>query len=57
LRFVLANTGVSTVIPGAKSVAQMTANLTAADTDLPSDVVDALRTLFADHIERDPLPW
>jgi len=57
LLFVLANTGVSTVIPGAKSVAQLTANLAAADADLPADVVEALRALFAEHIEGDPLRW
>jgi len=57
LRFVLANTGVSTVIPGAKSVAQLTANLAAADADLPADVAAALQALFADHIEGDPLRW
>jgi aryl-alcohol dehydrogenase-like predicted oxidoreductase len=57
LQFVLANSGVSTAIPGAKSVAQLTANLAAADADLPADVFDALRALFADHIEGDPLPW
>jgi aryl-alcohol dehydrogenase-like predicted oxidoreductase len=57
LLFVLANTGVSTVIPGAKSVAQLTANLAAADADLPADVVGALRALFAEHIEGDPLRW
>jgi aryl-alcohol dehydrogenase-like predicted oxidoreductase len=57
LLFVLANTGVSTVIPGAKSVAQLATNLAAAGADLPADVVDALRALFADQIEGDPLPW
>jgi aryl-alcohol dehydrogenase-like predicted oxidoreductase len=57
LLFVLANTGVATVIPGAKSVAQLTANLAAADADLSADVVKALRALFAEHIEGDPLRW
>jgi aryl-alcohol dehydrogenase-like predicted oxidoreductase len=57
LRFVLANTGVSTVIPGAKSVAQLTANLAAADADLPAGVVEKLSALFADHIAGDPLRW
>jgi aryl-alcohol dehydrogenase-like predicted oxidoreductase len=57
LLFVLANTGVSTVIPGAKSVAQLATNLAAAGADLPADVVDALRALFADQVEGDPLPW
>jgi aryl-alcohol dehydrogenase-like predicted oxidoreductase len=48
LRFVLANSGVSTVIPGSKSVEQLAANLAAADGDLPGDVLAALRVLFAD---------
>jgi len=57
LRFVLANSGVSTVIPGSKSVTQLKANLQAADEDLPADVVAALRALFAEQLAGDPLPW
>jgi aryl-alcohol dehydrogenase-like predicted oxidoreductase len=57
LRFVLANTGVSTVIPGAKSVAQVEANIAAADEDLPKETVAALQELFAEHIADEPLPW
>jgi aryl-alcohol dehydrogenase-like predicted oxidoreductase len=57
LRFVLANSGVSTVIPGTKSVAQLKANLEAADDDLPTDVLVALRALFEEQIAGDPLPW
>jgi aryl-alcohol dehydrogenase-like predicted oxidoreductase len=57
LRFVLANSGVSTVIPGTKSVAQLKANLEAADEDLPADVLAALRALFAERLAADPLPW
>lgn len=57
LRFVLANSGVSTVIPGTKSVAQLKANLEAADEDLPTDVLVALRALFEEQIAGDPLPW
>jgi aryl-alcohol dehydrogenase-like predicted oxidoreductase len=57
LRFVLANSGVATVIPGSKSTAQLKANLEAADADLPTDVQAALRALFAEELAGDPLPW
>ncbi|GAA1966709.1 aldo/keto reductase [Catenulispora subtropica] len=57
LRFVLANSGVSTVIPGTKSVAQLRANIAAADEDLPAETVEALRKLFAEKIAGDPLDW
>jgi aryl-alcohol dehydrogenase-like predicted oxidoreductase len=57
LRFVLANSGVSTVIPGAKSVAQVASNLAAADDDLPAETVAEIRQLFADRIAAAPLPW
>ena len=57
LRFVLANSGVSTVIPGSKSVTQLKANLAAADEDLPADVRAALRALFDEQVAGDPLPW
>lgn len=57
LRFVLANTGVSTVIPGTKSIAQLEASLLAADDDLPADVLSALRDLFAQEIAGDPVGW
>ena len=57
LRFVLANRGVSTVIPGAKSVAQAGANIAAADEDLPKETVVALRELFAEHIAGRPVAW
>lgn len=33
------------------------ANVAAADEDLPADIVTALRTLFAERIAGDPLPW
>jgi aryl-alcohol dehydrogenase-like predicted oxidoreductase len=57
LRFVLANSGVSTVIPGTKSVEQLRANVAAADADLPADTVAAVRTLFAEKIAGDPTGW
>lgn len=43
LRFVLAQPEVSTVIPGAKSVEQLRANLAAAEQPLPAETVDAIR--------------
>jgi aryl-alcohol dehydrogenase-like predicted oxidoreductase len=57
LRFTLANSGVSTVIPGSKSVTQLKANLQAADEDLPADVLAALHALYAERLAADPLPW
>ena len=57
LRFTLANSGVSTVIPGTKSLAQLTTSLAAADEDLPAEVVSGFRALFAKRIAGDPLPW
>jgi aryl-alcohol dehydrogenase-like predicted oxidoreductase len=57
LRFALANPGVATVIPGSKSLAQLTDNLRAAQGELPADVLAALRELFAREIEGDPVGW
>lgn len=57
LRFVLANSGVSTVIPGTKSVTQLAASLRAADGDLPGDVLAGLHELFAREIAGRPVGW
>jgi aryl-alcohol dehydrogenase-like predicted oxidoreductase len=57
LRFVLANPGVATVIPGAKSMAQLEDNLAAAAAPLPAGTVAAIRTLFDEHIAGRPLAW
>jgi aryl-alcohol dehydrogenase-like predicted oxidoreductase len=57
LRFVLANPGVATVIPGAKSIAQLEDNLAAAEAPLPPATVAALRTLFVEQIAGRPLAW
>jgi aryl-alcohol dehydrogenase-like predicted oxidoreductase len=57
LRFVLANRGVSTVIPGSKSMAQLLDNLAAAEAPLPADTVAAARSLFAAEIAGRPLAW
>ena len=57
LRFVLANAGVSTVIPGAKSMDQLEDNLAAATPPLPGATVAAFQALFAEHIADRPLAW
>lgn len=57
LQFCLAQSAVSTVIPGAKSVEQALDNIAAAHRQLPQDVVQALYTLWREEIAADPLPW
>jgi aryl-alcohol dehydrogenase-like predicted oxidoreductase len=57
LQFCLAQSAVSTVIPGAKSVEQALDNIAAANRQLPADVVGALYALWQDEIAADPLPW
>ncbi|CAN5829049.1 aldo/keto reductase [soil metagenome] len=57
LQFCLAQPEVSTVIPGAKSVAQALDNLAAADQALPAEVVQAIYDLWTQEIAGDPLPW
>ena len=57
LQFVLAQPQVSTVIPGAKSVAQALDNFAAADKDLSAETVQSMRDLWTNEIEGNPLPW
>jgi aryl-alcohol dehydrogenase-like predicted oxidoreductase len=57
LQFVLAQPQVSTVIPGAKTVAQALDNFAAADKQLSPETVRAMRDLWTNEIESDPLPW
>jgi aryl-alcohol dehydrogenase-like predicted oxidoreductase len=57
LQFVLAQPQVSTVIPGAKSVKQALDNFAAADKQLSKETVQAMRDLWINEIESDPLPW
>lgn len=57
LQFVLAQPQVSTVIPGAKSVAQALDNFAAAEKGLSMETVQAMRDLWTNEIESDPLPW
>lgn len=57
LQFVLAQPQVSTVIPGAKTVQQALDNFAAADKQLSAETVQAMRDLWTNEIESNPLPW
>jgi aryl-alcohol dehydrogenase-like predicted oxidoreductase len=57
LRYVLAHPEVSTVIPGAKTVARVSDNAAAEDGRLPDDVVRALDALWERELRDHPLPW
>jgi aryl-alcohol dehydrogenase-like predicted oxidoreductase len=57
LRFVLAQSELSTVIPGAKTVRQLRDNLAAGEAPLDAGTVDAIRALWQQEIAPDPLPW
>jgi aryl-alcohol dehydrogenase-like predicted oxidoreductase len=57
LQYILAQPEVSTIIPGAKTVAQALDNFAAANTQLPADVVSAIHALWEGEIQDDPLPW
>jgi aryl-alcohol dehydrogenase-like predicted oxidoreductase len=57
LRFVLSHPEISSVIPGAKDVAQVHANVAAAGIQLPADTVAAMRQLWEKNLQACPLPW
>jgi aryl-alcohol dehydrogenase-like predicted oxidoreductase len=57
LQYILAQPQVSTVIPGARSVAQVTKNANATSGRLPDAVVDQIHALWEREIKSDPLPW
>jgi aryl-alcohol dehydrogenase-like predicted oxidoreductase len=57
LQYCLAQPEVSTVIPGAKTVAQALDNFAAADHPLSTDTVQAMADLWETDIAADPLPW
>lgn len=57
LQFVLAQPQVSTVIPGAKSVEQALDNFAAADKQLDAETIQAMRDLWTNAIDGNPLPW
>ena len=49
LRFVLADDAVSTTIPGARNVRQVETNVGAADSRLPQEVVERLRSRLGSY--------
>lgn len=57
LQFVLAQPEVSTVIPGAKTVEQALDNFAATEKQLSAETVQAMRALWTNEIEGNPLPW
>lgn len=57
LQFCLAQSAVSTVIPGAKSVEQALDNIAAADKQLPAESVQAIYDLWNREIAGDIPPW
>jgi aryl-alcohol dehydrogenase-like predicted oxidoreductase len=60
LQFILAQPQISTIIPGAKSVAQALDNFSAADKQLSAEVVQAIEAFWASKasgLKDNPLPW
>ncbi len=57
LKFILLHGEISTIIPGAKSVAQVKANCKAADGYLDVAVVAAIEDLWERELAGNPLPW
>jgi len=57
LRYVLAQDGMTAVIPGARSVEQLRTNVAAAGGTLPAETVAAIRRLWEEHVEGTPVAW
>jgi aryl-alcohol dehydrogenase-like predicted oxidoreductase len=57
LQYCLATPGISTVIPGPKSVAQTRDNFAASDVTLPPEAIAGMKALWEQEIAHDPLPW
>jgi len=57
LRFLLAHDGVSTVIPGARTVDLLRDSIAAAAEPLPSATVAAVRDFYARRLAASPLDW
>jgi len=57
LQYILATAGVSSVIPGARTIDQLEANLKASQTVLPGQIKADLDQLFVAELKHDPLPW
>ena len=57
LGFVLAHSEIATAIPGTKSLGQLEANVAAAHTSLPKELVTQMKALWESEIRPNPLPW
>lgn len=57
LRFCLAHSAVSTVIPGNSSMQQLEHNVAAGDEPLPAPHLERLHALWEEQFSREPLPW
>jgi aryl-alcohol dehydrogenase-like predicted oxidoreductase len=57
LQFALAQPGVSTIIPGARTAEQARENFAAARGRLAPEIVRAIVDLWAVEIAGDPVPW
>jgi aryl-alcohol dehydrogenase-like predicted oxidoreductase len=57
LRFLLAHDGVSTVIPGARTVDLLRDSIAAATEPLPPETVTAIRAFYARRLAAAPLDW
>ncbi|WP_432940957.1 aldo/keto reductase [Kribbella sp. CA-253562] len=57
VRFLLANEGVCTVIPGTRSIEHLETSIASAAEPLPTETVDAIRTWYADRLGDQHLAW
>ena len=57
LRFILAQSAVSTVIPGSKNIQQWELNASASQEDLDPVIVQQLRDFWTQEIAQSPIPW
>ena len=57
LGFILAFEEVSTVIPGAKTVAQLIGNLSASGSRMSYEEVQKVKQFWKEELEMNPLGW
>lgn len=57
LRFILSFDAISSVIPGMKSVTQLTKNISASDEELSPKIKKELELLYEQHIKNVSTPW
>lgn len=57
LRFILSFDAISSVIPGTKSVEQLTMNISSSDDELSPQIKKELELLYEEHIKNVSTPW